>query len=226
MADNNILSVGKVHPISRSELWAAQIALIVAILLQVVVWSINKELTYGPHNFIVAVEVILAVVIGITARRRHLQAKVLYRLLSSGLLALISLANIVSIILVARLLLSEGVTLVGREILLAALAIFLTNIIVFALWYWEIDSPGLTGRKWSKHDKDFQFIQQDMGRDFADWNPNFADYLYLSVTNAVNFAPADTCPITHQAKLLMATQALVSVFTLALVLARSISILG
>ena len=216
----------KVHPISRSELWAAQIALVVAILLQAVVWSINPELTYGPHSFIVAAEVFLAVMIGLTARRRHLQATVLYRVLSTALLALISFANIVSIFLVAKLLLSEGVVLSGKEILLAALAIFLTNVIVFALWYWEIDSPGLTGHKWSKHDKDFQFTQQDIGNEFDDWQPGFVDYMYLSVTNAVNFAPADTRPITHQAKLLMATQSLVSVFTLALVLARSISILG
>ena len=216
----------KVHPISRSELWAAQVALTVAILLQMVVWAINRELTYGPHNLIVAGEVFLALMIGITARRRHLQAKLLYRLLSTVLLALISLANIVSIFLVAKLLLSTGVALSGKEMLLAALAIFLTNIIVFALWYWEIDSPGLTGRRWSKHDKDFQFIQQDMTREFVDWQPGFVDYLYLSLTNAINFAPADTRPLTHQAKLLMAIQALVSVFTLALVLARSITILG
>jgi uncharacterized membrane protein len=216
----------KVHPISRSELWAAQIALIFAILLQVTVWSINPELTYGPHSLIVGAEVFLAIMIGFTARRRHFQAKLLYRVLSTTLLALISFANIVSIFLVAKLLLSEGIVLSGKEILMAALAIFLTNVIVYALWYWEIDSPGLTGHKWSRHDKDFQFLQQDIGVEFADWQPGFVDYLYLSVTNAVNFAPADTRPITQQAKLLMATQALISVFTLALVLARSISILG
>jgi uncharacterized membrane protein len=94
------------------------------------------------------------------------------------------------------------------------------------LWYWEIDSPGLSGKRWSKHDKDFQFTQQDMKSEFPNWSPEFGDYLYLSVTNALNFAPADTRPITRQAKYLMAGQAVVSVFTLALVIARSVSILG
>jgi hypothetical protein len=108
----------------------------------------------------------------------------------------------------------------------AAIAIFITNIIVFALWYWEIDSPGLSGSKWSKNNQDFLFTQQDLGKDFANWQPSFIDYLYLSVTNAINFAPADSRPITHQAKVLMGTQALVSVFTLALILARSIGVLG
>lgn len=216
----------KVHPIGRSEMWSAQLALFVAILLQVAAWAINPELTYGPHNVIVGTEIVLALILGLTAGKRHLRGSSLYRTLSFLLLGLISLANIVSIVLVAQLLLTNIQDLSGREILVAALAIFLTNIIIFALWYWEIDSPGLTGTKWSKHDKDFQFIQQDIGKEFEDWQPTFIDYLYLSVTNAINFAPADSRPITHQAKCLMGAQALISVFTLALILARSISILG
>jgi uncharacterized membrane protein len=102
----------------------------------------------------------------------------------------------------------------------------MTNIIVFAMWYWEIDSPGLTRTKWSVHDKDFQFTQQNMKKEFPNWQPEFIDYLYLSTTNAINFAPADTKPLTRSAKLLMGSQALISVFTLALVIARSVSILG
>jgi uncharacterized membrane protein len=94
------------------------------------------------------------------------------------------------------------------------------------LWYWEIDSPGLTRTHWSKHNKDFQFTQQDMQTEFPSWQPQFLDYLFLSVSNAVNFAPADTRPLTHQAKMLMSSQSLISVFTLALVVARSVSILG
>ena len=112
------------------------------------------------------------------------------------------------------------------QLLSAALAIFVTNIIVYALWYWEIDSPGLTRKRWSKFDKDFQFTQQDLPNEFPDWQPEFLDYLYLAITNAINFAPADTRPITRQAKMLMASQAIVSVFTLALVIARSVSILS
>ena len=101
-----------------------------------------------------------------------------------------------------------------------------TNDIVFALWYWEIDSPALTRSKWSRSDQDFLFPQQENKDKFEGWRPQFLDYLYLSVTNAINFAPAEAKPLTHGAKMLMATQALVSVFTLALVIARSVNILG
>jgi len=216
----------KVHPISRAELWFAQGALIFAILLQIASWKLSPELSYGPHGFIIMTEVALLVIIGLNASTRHLRPSSLYRTLSIVLLGIISLANVDSFFLVIRLLLTEGQVLSGRELIVSALAIFLTNIIVFALWYWEIDSPGLTGRKWSVHHKDFQFTQQDMPNEFPDWQPTFIDYLYLSVTNAINFAPADSKPITSQAKALMGIQALVSVFTIALILARSVSILN
>jgi hypothetical protein len=143
------------------------------------------------------------------------------------MLGLISVENISSVLIVLNLLITQSNIIDGYNLLASAIAIFLTNIIVFALWYWEIDSPGLSGKKWSRHDKDFQFTQQDINNsDFKDWQPSFPDYLYLSLTNAINFAPADARPITHQAKLLMGIQALVSVSTLALIIARSVSILG
>lgn len=216
----------KMHPISRQDLWLAEGALGLAILLQLAVGAIGPGLTYGPQFLIIVSELALAVIIYFSASTRHLRNNLLHRPLSFLLLGLLSAANISSFILVARMLITAGNHLSGPELLISAIAIFLTNIIVFALWYWEIDSPGLSGKKWSKHDKDFQFTQQDLTSDFPHWRPRLFDYLYLSVTNAINFAPADTRPLTPGAKGLMATQALVSVFTLALVLARSVSVLG
>jgi uncharacterized membrane protein len=216
----------KMHPITRQDLWLAEGALGLAILLQLAVGAIGPGLTYGPQALTVMGELALAVIIYFSASLRHLEKNRVHRPLSLLLLGLLSAANISSFVLVARLLVTPGSHLSGPELLISAIAIFLTNIIVFALWYWEIDSPGLSGKKWSKHDKDFQFIQQDLVSDFPHWRPSLFDYLYLSVTNAINFAPADTRPLTAAAKGLMATQALVSVFTLALVLARSVSVLG
>ncbi len=215
-----------IHPISRHELWTAQIALFVAISLQVAVWALNPSLTFGPHRLILTAEVALSVVIGLGASNRHRWSGKSYRRLSFLLLGLISAANISSCFLVGRMLIMGDHLLNGRQLILAAMAIFVTNIIVFALWYWEIDSPGLTGSRWSKHDKDLHFTEQGLGKDFSTWQASFVDYLYLSVTNAINFAPANANPITAQAKLLMGTQALVSVITLALIFARSVSILA
>jgi uncharacterized membrane protein len=215
-----------IHPISRKDFWLAQSALTLAILLQIGVWVLRPTLTFGPQDLIIITEVALALIIGLSAPWRHMVRNPLYRSLSFLLMGLISAANVSSFILVTQSLIASGPHLSGRQLLVSAIAIFLTNVIVFALWYWEVDSPGLSGKRWSKHDKDFQFTQQNLPQDFSGWQPSFMDYIYLSLTNAISFAPADTRPITHQAKVLMGAQSLVSVFTLSLVLARSVSILG
>jgi uncharacterized membrane protein len=193
--------------------------------MQVAVGIINHRLIVGQY-IIIPTEIILALLIGLTVNGSTSHRRGLHHGMALSLLGLISFANITSLLLVLQSLIQGQVAVNGMELLLSAVAIFMNNIIVFALWYWEIDSPGLTRRRWSQEDKDFQFIQQDMHREFPKWQPAFLDYLYMSLTNAINFAPADSRPLTHAAKLLMGTQAIVSVFTLALVIARSVSILG
>lgn len=214
------------HRISRAELVQAQIALLVAIALQVITRYVGSDILPGTQYFIVITELVLAVLIALTVNLGHTHAKRLYHFFAVLLLGIISVANASGLIYVLNSLIVQHGALSGERLLASAIAIFITNIIVFGLWYWEIDSPGLTRTRWSRYDKDFQFTQQDRPQEFPGWQPQFADYLFMSITNAVNFAPADTRPLTRQAKMLMAVQALVSVFTLALLIARSVSILG
>jgi uncharacterized membrane protein len=213
-------------PISKRELLHAQIALFAAVALQGVIWKINDELLVGPQYIIIPTEIILAILVGFTASIQSVRKKVVHHALTLSFLGLISLANFSSLVLVLNSLIVTHADLSGVELLTSAIAIFMTNIIVYALWYWEIDSPGLTGRRWTNHDKDFQFTQQDMKSEFPGWRPAFFDYFYVSLSNAINFASSDTKPLTHTAKALMGSQALISVLTLALVIARSVSILG
>lgn len=212
--------------IAKHELLQAQFALAGAIFLQVVVLLVNQALDLGPQYLIIATEIGLAILLAASLGTHRKNSRQVRNLTAGALLGFISFANIISLGYVLYALIIGHADVSGLELLVSAIAIFLTNIIVYALWYWEIDSPGLTTKRWSKHDKDFQFTQQDMPKEFPTWRPQFIDYLYLSIINAVNFAPADTRPLTRSAKLLMASQSLVSVFTLALVIARSVSILG
>ena len=215
-----------IRPISAKELFSVQMALIMAIVLQTISWVLSPSLHFGPQYVVFAIEIALVTIIGITAKRRHLENNIFHHTLSIILIGIITAANISSLVLVLNELIRSDRVIACYELLASAIAIFLTNIIVFSLWYWEIDSPGLSGKSWTKNDKDFQFTQQDLPHEFPGWQPVFLDYLYLSVTNAVNFASADTKPLTLQAKGLMGVQSLVSVFTLALLIARSINILG
>lgn len=212
--------------ITRRELLLVQLALLVAIALQFASRRVGGDLLPGAQYGVIGIELALSVLLGFTAVLRHSHLRHLHHFVSVILLALLSAANISSLIFVLHSLVVNHIPANAEQLLAAAIAIFITNIIVYALWYWEIDSPGLTGRRWSRHDKDFQFTQQDMAGEFPNWQPQFGDYLYLAVTNAINFAPADVRPLSGQAKALMASQALVSVFTLALVIARSVSVLG
>lgn len=104
---------------------------------------------------IFAIEFALVVFIGITARKRHEPNNFLHRGLSTVLIGLITVANISSLLMVLNELIRSDRIITGYELLASAVAIFLTNIIVFGLWYWEIDSPGLTGKSWTKNDQDF-----------------------------------------------------------------------
>ena len=107
-------------------------------------------------------------------------------------------------------------------------AIWLTNVIAFALWYWEFDRGGPVARALAtKPYPDFQFAQMVSPREMVppDWEPAFADYLYLAFTNAAAFSPTDVLPMSRWAKMGMTVQAIISIITVALVVARAVNIL-
>ncbi|MGH3811812.1 MAG: hypothetical protein ACRDUV_05070, partial [Pseudonocardiaceae bacterium] len=111
------------------------------------------------------------------------------------------------------------------SLLAAGAAIWLTNIIVFGLWYWQLDRGGPVARA-RQVVPDFQFVQmQNPELAPPDWEPEFVDYLYLSFTNATAFSPTDVMPLSRWAKLTMLAQSLISLVTVVLVIARAVNIL-
>jgi len=211
------------HPIGRKELWHAQLVFLLAVILQ---FTIPHQLRWGDKYTVAIIELILIASIGITAPKRHISFKGFNRTIAVLLIGVVSLANLSSLVLVINGLLN-GSQVPGKQLVTAAFAIFITNIIAFSLWYWEIDSPGLTGVK--KHDATprFDFPQMESKiKGTEGWEPTFFDYLYMSITNASAFSPTDTLPLTHFAKAIMSTQALISLLTVVLVTARAVNILG
>jgi hypothetical protein len=105
--------------------------------------------------------------------------------------------------------------------------IWLTLILVFSLWYWELDRGGPTIRGHAdERPPDLLFPQMathELGQ--AEWMPGFVDYLYLSFTNATAFSPTDTMPLTPRAKVLMLVEALASITTIVMVAGRAVNIL-
>ena len=113
-------------------------------------------------------------------------------------------------------------------LLLAGGSIWAVNVLIFALWYWELDRGGPADRCHAmRMYPDFLFPQlQQTGLAPPDWKPFFTDYLYLSFTNAISFAASDVTPLTRWAKTMMMLQSAVSVAAIALVIARAVNILG
>lgn len=116
----------------------------------------------------------------------------------------------------------------GRPLLYGAVSVWLTNIIVFGLWFWELDRGGPMARARAKErHPDFLFPQM-VTPEIAqpNWRPEFVDYLYVSLTNAAAFSPTDTMPLTRAGKTLMSAESLVSIVTVGIVAARAVNILG
>jgi uncharacterized membrane protein len=113
-------------------------------------------------------------------------------------------------------------------LLVTGIALWIVNVMVFALAYWEFDKDGPEARDLGTDVyPDFVFPQQtDSSGTLApkDWQPGFADYLYVSVTSATAFSPTDTMPYTKTAKLLMASESIISFFIFGMLVARAINI--
>jgi len=148
-----------------------------------------------------------------------------------GLLGLLVLGNLIALlILVAGLVTTSTTNLGGGELLLTAFVIWTTNVIVFGLWFWEVDLGGPVARAMRGHVRngpDFEFPQDD-NPDVKrhGWYPQLWDYLYVSLTNAIAFSPTDAMPLTRHAKALMGLESAISVVTVLLVAARAVNVLA
>jgi uncharacterized membrane protein len=147
------------------------------------------------------------------------------RIASLGVIALITAANAASIVLLVHLLVNGSQTQ-ANLLLRAGIHMWVMNVLVFALWYWQLDGGGpLERRLGSTRARDFLFPQQAIGESPDRWQPNFLDYLYLAYTNATAFSPTDAMPLTTWAKMLMMIQSAASLLLAIMVVARAVNIL-
>jgi len=150
------------------------------------------------------------------------------RSLALSLAAAISFFNIYAVVRLVHELLTGRWTDGPETLLLTGGSMWITNVIVFGLWYWEHDLGGPASRALAlRVHPSFLFPQMTAPEITPrDWQPRFVDYLYLSFTNASAFSPTDVLPLARWAKLTMMVQATVSLVTLAMVIARAINTLA
>ena len=205
-------------------IWHVQLTVLFALLLQL---TLPDKFVAGPRFVLPVLEAFLVVSLYVTSKKIDLGKTILRKFNSITLIVFIALANVYALQRLAHQLLIGGKVADGHSLILAAINIFLTNIIVFALLYWEIDAGGPVKRLITDiRQRDFSFPQmQNPELAPLKWMPNFVDYLYVSATNATAFSPTDTMPLTRIAKLFMLAQSLISLTAVALVASRAVNIL-
>lgn len=216
--------VRKVFRRTHDPIWHLQLGILAVIGLQLLTND-----SFLPYNkfIIMGFELALLVVLGVLTSEGYSSVSRLRRTVAIVLIAIVTAINIFSLVFLIRALFMQDIShLAGEQLLINALTIYITNIFMFALWYWEMDGGGPDRRVARLKKHDFLFPQMIHTRLADDtWQPGFVDYLYLSTTNVTNFASADTVPVSHRAKLLMMTQAIAALLTVVLVAARAIGIL-
>lgn len=213
--------IRKVFRKTHDPIWQLQAGVLVVVAMQYF-----TDDSFLPYNkfLVIALELVLMVVLAFITSEGYGRVSKIRRMVTMLLIALIAVINIFSLVFLVRaFLVGHNEALTSMELLKSGLTIYITNIFMFALLYWEMDGGGPDHRVVSARQRDFAFPQM-MHMQLADhqWRPGFMDYLYLSTTNVTNFASADTIPVSHRAKLLMMIQALVSLIIVVLVIARAI----
>jgi len=212
------------HVRNEEPFWPAQLAAAVALGLYI---TLPNKVVIGPSWLIPAVEGILLLGLVVSTPTRHRDQSPRRRAVVIGLLALVSLTTFVSLILLTHYLLQGGKA-GGHPLVVAGIVLWATNVLIFGIWYWELDRGGPSMR--CHHEDlpppDFLFPQMSEPELAPGWKPGFIDYLYTSFTNATAFSPTDTMPLTTMAKCLMAAQSAVALTTLALVVSRAVNILS
>lgn len=213
-------------PATPEPFWPAQATILAAIALQLL---LPKRLVVGPIWLVPGLEAALLVGMFMATPRQLEHEHPARRRAALGLTAFVSAANIFSLGALTHYLLHHevGGNKGGRELIVSGVLIWLTSLLIFALWYWEIDRGG-PGRRAAGHDRAPDFLFPQMTDDRIEplaWRPMFIDYLYVSLTNNTAFSPTDTMPLTPIAKSIMGVQSVVSLLTLGLIVSRAVNIL-
>lgn len=202
--------------------WPASVALAVCAGLYL---ALPNRLVVGPR-WMLPILIVLPLIPLSSGRHRHPNESRYVRWLTLSLIALVTAANVVSMALLVHHLLHTQVVQ-GRALIYSAVAVWLTNVIVFGLWFWEVDRGGPHIRAGACDlYPDLQFPQMENPQLAPpQWSPSFTDYLYTSFANGTSFAPADAMPLTLRLKALFLGESLVSLITIAVVAARAVNIL-
>ncbi|HEY0702254.1 MAG TPA: hypothetical protein VGD60_05755 [Candidatus Acidoferrales bacterium] len=209
--------------------WPAFVAMIAASVLY---WSLPEPTSLGPSWGLSVIVVVLLIPIALSNYHGRFDIARNLTYVANGAITLGLVGSLIFMI--------DGIPKhrdSPQVLLRSAIALWITNILVFALWYWKLDAGGPLGRdhRTGRVDSSFLFPQmmgqsdiEDRGAEAhidADWSPNFMDYLFLAFNTSTAFSPTDTAVLSRWAKVGMMTQSLISLAIVVLIAARAVNIL-
>jgi len=205
-------------PRVREPRWPAFVAMVADALIH---FALPQRLSFGPRWLLFAIVFVLLVPMIFSYRTgRH----AILRILTFVALGALTLALIGSLGL-----LIEGLPhhdQPPKSLLVSAALLWVTNVLVFALWYWKLDAGGPIGREEPGARSGFLFPQMMSHADEdRSWLPGFIDYLFLAFNTSTAFSPTDTAVLARWAKAMMMLQSLVSLSIVALLAARAVNVL-
>jgi hypothetical protein len=138
---------------------------------------------------------------------------------------LVNIANLLNLI---RSIVDRSAGIGGMQLLASSIGVWVTNVLIFSLLYWQMDRNGPEARANNAGARpDWQFPQTGAPEDAPlNWRPTFVDYLFIGFSTATAFSPTDALPLTSRAKMLMMLESAISLATIVIVASRAINILG
>jgi uncharacterized membrane protein len=205
---------------TREPRWPAFVAMLAAACVYL---ALPQPLSVGPSWLLLAILLVLLIPIVVSHRRGIHDLTKILTFAANGVITLAMIASLVFLI--------QGIPQ-HREspsaMLRSACALWVTNVLVFALWYWELDAGGPLQRDRTRGrlNSCFLFPQMlNLDSPNPSWSPNFVDYLFLAFNMSTAFSPTDTAILSRPAKLGVMLQSLISLTIVALLAARAVNIL-
>jgi hypothetical protein len=210
----------------RAPRLGAALCVLAAVLMTL---ALPNRYTLGPVWIDTEASVVLFILFSISA---IVHARRLPQWLGDGavltVVMVLTITNLLSLGALILLILYHVRDINAHRLLASALAVWVENLLAFALLYWLLDGGGpdarINSNTWHA---DFLFPQPVRPADIRpNWSPNFVDYLFLAFTTATAFGPTDTAPLTTRARALMMIEATASLLTIAITAARAVNILN
>jgi hypothetical protein len=205
------------HHVGQVPQWTVSVGIL---LIGILYLFLPEKLTIGPNWLLLALETAVLAPLWVFYLAGRILPYRVVRMLSLILLGLVTIALAGSVV---TLIIELPSIKAGNTLLRTAALLWLSNVVVFGLWYWDTDGGGPRKRHETGHvATDFLFPQQANG---TSWAPQFADYVFVAFTAATAFSPTDTYPLTQRAKILMMIQSIISLMIIGILVSRVANIL-